>query len=46
MEVAGGENVDSKAKAEGRKVVTEARQKAEKLLEDVELLMSQIKSKA
>ena len=46
MEVAGGENVDSKAKAEGRKVVNEARQKAEKLLEDVESLMSQIKSKA
>ncbi|KPM49283.1 YtxH domain-containing protein [Jiulongibacter sediminis] len=46
VEMAGGENVDSKAKAEGKKVVNEARQKAEKLLEDVENLMSQIKSKA
>ena len=42
MEVVGG---DSSAKAEGQKVVSEARQKAEKLLEDVESLMSQIKSK-
>lgn len=45
IEMAGGENMDSKAKADGKKVVTEARQKAEKLLEDVESLMSQIKSK-
>ncbi len=45
MEMAGGSDVDSKAKAEGKKVVNEARQKAEKLLEDVENLMSQIKSK-
>lgn len=42
LEMAGG---DSSAKAEGQKVVSEARQKAEKLLEDVESLMSQIKSK-
>jgi vacuolar-type H+-ATPase subunit H len=42
MEVVGG---DSSAKAEGQKVVSEARLKAEKLLEDVESLMSQIKSK-
>lgn len=46
LEMAGGEHVDSKAKAEGQKVVNEARLKAEKLLEDVEELMSQIKSKA
>jgi gas vesicle protein len=46
VEMAGGENVTSKAKAEGKKVVNEAREKAEKLLEDVETLMSQIKSKA
>ncbi len=37
---------DSEAKAEGKKVVNEARQKAERLLEDVENLMTQIKSKA
>ncbi len=43
LEMAGG---DSEAKAEGRKVVNEARQKAERLLEDVENLMSQIKSKS
>ena len=42
MEVVGG---DSTAKAEGQKVVSEARQKAEKLLEDVESLMNQIKAK-
>jgi gas vesicle protein len=42
-EMSGG---DSLAKAEGQKVVNEARQKAERLLEDVENLMSQIKSKA
>ncbi|WP_341225494.1 YtxH domain-containing protein [uncultured Arcticibacterium sp.] len=46
IEMAGGGDVDSKAKADGKKVVNEARQKAEKLLEDVENLMSQIKSKA
>ncbi|NBA85615.1 gas vesicle protein [Emticicia sp. CRIBPO] len=43
LEMAGG---DSQAKVEGQKVVNEARQKAEKLLEDVENLMTQIKSKA
>jgi gas vesicle protein len=42
LEMAGG---DSTAKAEGQKVVSEARQKAERLLEDVESLMDQIKSK-
>jgi gas vesicle protein len=42
-EMGGG---DSEAKAEGQKVVNEARQKAERLLEDVENLMNQIKSKA
>ena len=42
MEVVGG---DSTTKAEGQKVVSEARQKAERLLEDVESLMNQIKSK-
>jgi gas vesicle protein len=42
-EMSGG---DSQAKAEGRKVVNEARQKAERLLEDVENLMTQIKSKS
>jgi gas vesicle protein len=42
-EMSGG---DSLAKAEGQKVVNEARQKAERLLEDVESLMTQIKSKA
>jgi gas vesicle protein len=46
LEMAGGEHVDSKAKADGKKVVNEAKVKAEKLLEDVETLMSQIKSKA
>jgi gas vesicle protein len=42
-DMAGG---DSEAKAEGKKVVNEARQKAERLLEDVENLMTQIKAKA
>lgn len=42
-EMAGG---SSEAKVEGQKVVNEARQKAERLLEDVENLMNQIKSKA
>ena len=37
---------NSEAKVEGQKVVNEARQKAERLLEDVENLMTQIKSKA
>ncbi len=39
-------NGDSKAKADGQKVVNEARQKAERLLEDVETLMAEIKSRA
>ena len=43
LEYVGGDN---NAKAEGKKVVNEARQKAEKLLEDVEDLMGQIKSKS
>ncbi|AEI49564.1 YtxH domain-containing protein [Runella slithyformis] len=34
---------DSLAKAEGQKVVTDAREKAERLLEDVDRLMAQIK---
>jgi gas vesicle protein len=42
-EMSGG---DSQARAEGQKVVNEARQKAERLLEDVETLMNQIKSKS
>jgi gas vesicle protein len=40
------QGTDSKAKADGRKVVNEAREKAEKLLTDVETLMSEIKSKS
>lgn len=42
-EMADGE--DSAAKAEGRKVVNEARIKAEGLLQEVEALMFEIKSK-
>jgi gas vesicle protein len=42
----GKEITDSVAKTEGKKVVNEAREKAERLLEDVESLMSQIKTKA
>lgn len=34
---------ESMAKSEGQKVVTEAREKAERLLEDVDRLMAQIK---
>lgn len=41
-DMAGG---DSEAKVEGQKVVNETRMKAERLLEDVENLMNQIKSK-
>lgn len=37
---------DSQAKAEGQKVVNEAREKAERLLLDVESLMAEIKEKA
>lgn len=33
------------AKAEGQKIVNEAKDKAEKLLEDVEMLINQIKGK-
>ncbi len=36
----------SLAKSEGQKVVSEAREKAERLLEDVETLMGQIKNKS
>ncbi|MFN3588069.1 MAG: YtxH domain-containing protein [Spirosomataceae bacterium] len=43
LEMVGG---DSQAKAEGQKVVNEARQKAERLLLDVESLMAEIKEKA
>ncbi len=40
-----GKNMpDSLAKAEGEKVVNDAREKAEKLLEDVDRLMAQIKN--
>ena len=35
---------DSFAKAEGEKVVNDAREKAERLLEDVDRLMAQIKT--
>ncbi|TAF96635.1 MAG: YtxH domain-containing protein [Runella slithyformis] len=39
-----GQNLpESLAKTEGQKVVNDAREKAEKLLEDVDRLMSQIK---
>lgn len=41
LEMVGG---DSEAKAEGKKVVNEARTKAEQLLQDVENLMSEIKT--
>jgi gas vesicle protein len=44
-EVANEISGDSTAKAEGQKVVSEARQKAERLLEDVDKLMAQIKEK-
>jgi gas vesicle protein len=40
----GKEIHESLAKAEGKKVVNEAREKAERLLEDVETMMSQIKT--
>ncbi|TDB65112.1 YtxH domain-containing protein [Arundinibacter roseus] len=40
-----GKNLpDSLAKAEGERVVSDAREKAEKLLEDVDRLMAQIKN--
>ena len=43
--VDGKEIPDSMAKSEGKKVVNDTTVKAEKLLEDVEKMMSQIKSK-
>ena len=43
--VDGKEIPDSMAKSEGKKVVNDTKIKAEKLLEDVEKMMSQIKSK-
>ena len=36
--------VDSEAKTEGERVVNDAKEKAERLLEDVDRLMAQIKS--
>jgi gas vesicle protein len=42
----GQELPDSLAKTEGKKVVDEARDKAERLLEDVDRLMAQIKGEA
>jgi gas vesicle protein len=42
----GQELPDSLAKTEGKKVVDEARDKAERLLEDVDRLMAQIKGDA
>jgi len=44
--IEGKEIPETMAKSEGKKVVNEAREKAERLLEDVETMMSQIKSKA
>ena len=43
--VDGKEIPDSMAKSEGKKVVNDTKVKAEKLLEDVEKMMSQINSK-
>lgn len=43
--IEGKEIPETMAKSEGKKVVNDAREKAERLLEDVELMMSQIKSK-
>ena len=43
--VDGKEIPDSMAKSEGKKVVNDTKVKAEKLLEDVEKMMSQIKAK-
>lgn len=40
----GKAEISSQAKAEGQKVVSEARQKAERLLSDVDDLIGQIKS--
>ena len=44
--IEGKEIPETMAKSEGKKVVNDAREKAERLLEDVEMMMSQIKSKA
>jgi gas vesicle protein len=44
--VEGNDIPESSAKSESKKVVSEAREKAEKLLSDVESLMGQIKSQA
>ena len=43
--VDGKEVIETTAKSEGKKVVQDAKIKAEKLLEDVEKMMSQIKTK-
>lgn len=43
--VDGKEIPDSMAKSEGKKVVNDTKVKAEKLLEDVEKMMNQIKTK-
>ena len=43
--VDGKEVIETTAKSEGKKVVQDAKIKAEKLLEDVEKMMSQIKAK-
>ena len=44
--IEGKEIPETMAKSEGKKVVNEAREKAERLLEDVENMMNQIKAKA
>ena len=43
--VEGKEVIETTAKSEGKKVVQDAKIKAEKLLEDVEKMMTQIKAK-
>jgi len=43
--VDGKEVIETTAKSEGKKVVQDAKIKAEKLLEDVEKMMNQIKAK-
>ncbi|MFA9198067.1 MAG: YtxH domain-containing protein [Aquirufa sp.] len=43
--VDGKEIIETSAKSEGKKVVQDAKIKAEKLLEDVEKMMTQIKAK-
>jgi gas vesicle protein len=44
--IEGKEIPETMAKTEGKKVVNDAREKAERLLEDVESMMSQIKAKS